>query len=476
MQLTTEKAKVAHLLRRFGLGASEAEVDYYGKDGFRGAVDRLLDFRSQDEGFDVSLEAFRQPDNNNFNIRGIQQWWVLRILSTRRPLQEKMTLFWHDHFATSASKVNAPLMMYQQNELLRKNGTGKFRELLLEASKDPAMVFWLDNQFNVRGKPNENFAREIMELFTLGVGHYSETDIQEAARAFTGWSIRRRRPAEVAEGSYSQAEFLFVPRLHDTEFKTILENKGPFRGEDVIDILCGHPQTPVYLTKKLWEWFVYPNPEAALVERFAGKFQKSGLDVGSLLKEIMLSSEFVSEKAVRAIYKNPVDFCVPTLRQLGIGEATMDLYRQNREAENARRFFLPAVALQQGMAAMGMDLMFPPDVAGWDGGQAWISTATMVERISWADRLFGVGAQRGGRARAQVRLPAFSLFSSDPSPRGVVDKLLSVFDAELSEEQVGQLVAAAEKASEGRVTAQNANQVAAAVSRLIFGSPEFQMA
>jgi uncharacterized protein (DUF1800 family) len=313
-----------------------------------------------------------------------------------------------------------------------------------------------------------------MELFTLGIGHYSERDIQEAARAFTGWSIRRTRAQDAPLGT-ARFEYQFRRNLFDPDVKEILENKGPFTGEDVIGILCGQPQTAIYLTTKLWEWFAYPNPEPALVERLAKRFGSSGLDIKKLLRDIMESPQFYSAKAIRAIYKNPVDFAVSTLRQLGYGEIVVQAARGNED--NVRRFIGPVGALQQGMASMGMDLLFPPDVAGWEHGEAWITTATMVERISWADRIFGVAAPAtGGRNRAQVRYPAYPLLADDPTPEGVVKKLVSIFDAPITENKLPQLVAAARKAAGGAITRQNANQVAAAVSRLIFAAPEFQMA
>ncbi|MBI5708559.1 MAG: DUF1800 domain-containing protein [Armatimonadetes bacterium] len=483
----TEREKVAHLLRRFGLGASEAEVDYYGNGGLKRAIDRLLDYESVDEHFPATLEHFQQPDKKIFNVRGIQAWWVTRLLMTRRPLQEKMTLFWHDHFATSASKVNAPLMMYQQNELLRRNATGSFKTLLLEASKDPAMLFWLDNQFNVRGKANENFAREIMELFTLGIGNYTEKDIQESARAFTGWTILRRRPTEANEQDpYRQADFLYRPMLHDNGEKRFLGKSGDFSGEDIIDILCDQARTAYYITEKIWEWFAYPKPELSLINRLAGNFRKTGLDVKKLLRDIMESEEFYSEKAFRAVYKNPVDFCVATVRQLGLGEtAAANVSPPPKEGETpnprGQAFRLMAQATSLGMNGMGMDLLFPPDVAGWDGGAAWITSATMVERIQWADTLFDTAppAQprvKGVRAPVRLRYPAMTLFGNDPTPEGVAKKLVSVFDVQLSQKKMGELAEAARSVCGARVTQQNANATAVKVCRLIFGSPEFQMA
>lgn len=475
MKLQSERDKVAHLLRRFGLGASETELDYYGQKGLSGAIDRLLNFDDIEEPLKLGPEEITN-DGRVPNIREVQGWWMMKILTTRRPLQEKMTIFWHDHFATSAQKVNQPPLMIDQIDILRQNCLGKFRELIGAVSKDPAMLFWLDNQYNVKGKPNENFAREVMELFTLGIGHYTEQDILEASRAFTGWGIgigrTDRPPQENANKPPRRAQFVFRRGQHDTGLKEILGNKGPFDGDDVLNILCDHPQTSRYLTTKLWEWFAYPDPEPALVDKLSSKFRSSGLQIKTLIRAIMESPEFYSDKAVRAVYKNPVDFAAPAIRQLGLGE-TMAKNVEDAPEDRIRGAMAPAIGLSGVAKNMGMDLLFPPDVAGWDGGQSWISSATMVERIKLADRIFGTGA--GGRGGVNLRFQAMPLFAQDPTPAGVAKKLQSIFDVQLPASKQTELVEAARKASDGAVTARNANQTAAAVTRLIFASPEFQM-
>ena len=188
----TKEERIAHLLRRFGFGASFAEMEFYSPLGEDGTIERLIEYEKVPEGFDVSPARFAQENQQGVELLrmpAVVGWWTLRMLSTQRPLQEKLTLFWHDHFAVSASKVNQPLMMLDYLNTLRAGASGKFRSLLLSVSRDPAMIRWLDNETNVKGKPNENFAREIMELFTLGIGNYTEADVQEAARAFTRLDI-----------------------------------------------------------------------------------------------------------------------------------------------------------------------------------------------------------------------------------------------------------------------------------------------
>jgi uncharacterized protein (DUF1800 family) len=477
MALRTDREKTAHLLRRFGLGASEVELDYYTKGGYAGAVNTLLACEGA-ENPGVPLERLMRKDNNNIPMPLLQIWWLIRIASSRQPLIEKMSLFWHDHFATSAQKVTGSMLMYGQVDILRSQAIGNFRNLLTDVCKDPAMLFWLDNQFNVKLKPNENFAREIMELFTLGVGNYSEKDVQEVARAFTGWTIQRRgRQVQKPQGKLPpNVTFAFVRSQHDTGIKEVLGNKGAFDGEDVIGILCGNPRTSLYLTEKIWNWFVYPEPDVKIIEKHAAAFRDAGLDIKSLLRSIMMSPEFVSDKAERAIYKNPVDFCLSTIRQLGVGEEFVMAMGAEGEEYN-RQKTIPAVAAQQAMKSMGMDLLFPPDVSGWDGGKAWITTSTMVERIQWADRIFPTtfGDQTGQvRSRKAVfRYPAFSLIASNPTPENLVNQLVSVFDAPIPASVKPNLLAAARK-SGATLNQQTANAAANAVSRLIFGYPDFQ--
>jgi len=471
MALTTEREKAAHLLRRFALGASEAELDYYVKDGLSGAIDKLLNYENVDEGFNVDVEKFANNKNGQLRPQAVGAWWTLRMIATQRPLQEKMTLFWHDHFATSGEKVQGGPLMYTQNEILRKNATGSFRDLLMETSKDPAMLFWLDNQYNVKGHPNENFAREVMELFTLGIGNYTEHDIQEGARAFTGWSIARRNGRDVDPNKgvkNGNASFIERPALHDSGDKTYLGINGNLTGEDVLNHLCDMPRTAEYITWKIWNWFVYPDPEPEVISRVAAKFRADNLSIKTLLRTIMTSPEFYSNKAERGIYKCPVDFTVVSLRQLGVAQAMAEAL--NDAPDNLLRGIAPIQSAYLSMKNMGMQLLFPPDVSGWDGGQSWITSATMMERITWGSRLFGQA-----KTGPQLRYPSYGLFQADASPQGIAKKLVSIFDAPIPSFKMPMLVEAAQKASGGRLTPQNANATAAAVTKLIFAAPEFQL-
>jgi uncharacterized protein (DUF1800 family) len=471
MALQSERDKVAHLLRRFGLGATEAEIEYYGAGGPTAALGKLLEYDKVEEPYDkLDVYALANPQNGGINIRSAQVFWYTRILVTVRPLEERLTMFWHDHFATSASKVAAPPIMDQHISTIRAHAGGKFPELLEAVSKDPAMIFWLDNQENVVGKPNENFAREVMELFTLGIGHYTEKDIQEAARAFTGWTIRRTPPTPDQKTPGRTQIYAFNARAHDNGEKSVFGETGNFGGEDVLGMLCRNKQTARYITEKMWKWFAYPDPEAKIIDRMTDAFITSGLDIRALVRAIASSPEFYSDKAERAIIKNPVDFCTMTMRAMGYGKTALAQALDETEAtKGPRRFLLGGVAAQS-TKSMGMELMFPPDVSGWEGGTGWITTATMVERMKWSDRIFPLAGPNG----QVLGIGLMDLFSADPSAAGVAKRLVSLFDCPALLAKLPALTEAAQRASGGTVNARNVRPTANAVARLIFGSPEFQ--
>lgn len=472
MQITSDRDKVAHLLRRFGLGASEAELEYYVPKGVAGTIDALLNADGAD-GFGVDPSRFAQPNNKVVNMRGAEAWWVSRLLITQRPLVEKLTLFWHDHFATSAEKVDAAVPMIAQNEKIRTFALGRFEDLLLAMSKDPAMIYWLDNQLNKKGKPNENFAREVMELFTLGIGHYTEKDVQEAARAFTGWGYgRRANGRQIAQESRiprGGVTYVFDPQQHDDGAKALLGNKGNFTGEDVIGILSGQPQTATHLAEKMWEFFAYEGPDEKLVSRLADKYRNNGLRTSVLVRAIMESPEFYSEKCVRRLYKNPVDFCIATLRSLGIGNHLKSALSQDLDEQQQRGVLAVTGQVASSMKAMGMQLFYPPDVAGWDWGEAWISTSTMVERMKWADKVFG---QRSIFRQPLYRGPLMEAIAGFDTPEAFTKNLCSLFDVPVVPSKLSALSEVAKKGNLQR----DPMGVATNVSRLIFCLPEFQFA
>ena len=320
----------------------------------------------------------------------LKNWWVTEMLSTASPLTEHMTLFWHNHFTSSLQKVRSGTLMYRQNVLLRRHALGNFAQLLNEVSRDPAMLVYLDSATNRRGQPNENFAREVMELFTLGEGSYTEQDIREAARAFTGWSIDRET-----------GEFLRRPPAHDGGTKTVLGQSGAFKGEDVIAILLARPQTAEFIVTKLWKEFVGPEPEPREIRRIAALFRESGYEIGAALRGVLTSDAFYSTENRGALVKSPVDLVIGTMRQFNVSYSDP----------------LPITLV---LRSLGQDLFAPPNVKGWPGGDAWINSTTLLARRQFLERLFRVDENRmqgqmsnanlkGGEGRARLARAALDI-------------------------------------------------------------------
>jgi uncharacterized protein (DUF1800 family) len=365
-----------HLLNRTGFGATDAEVRQFAPLERRQAVDRLLAGTRREASLpppafvDAPFEPYyriremSEADRMAANRRLVEEglelraWWFREMLRTPSPLTERMTLFWHNHFATSQQKVRLGSLMYRQNALLRREALGNFGTLLRGIAKDPAMLVYLDNAGSRRQAPNENFAREVMELFTLGEGHYGEQDVKEAARAFTGWSLDR-----------DTGEFTYRRPWHDDGEKVVLGKRGRLDGDDVIDALLARPETARFVAAKLWRELVSPEPDPREVERWAAQFRDGGYEVKPLVRTILMSDAFWAPANRGALVKSPVDLVVGTLHTFGI--APFDLR--------------PAVF---AAAALGQNPFSPPNVKGWPGGDAWINSSTLLGRKQWLERVF----------------------------------------------------------------------------------------
>jgi uncharacterized protein (DUF1800 family) len=288
------------------------------------------------------------------------------MLQGGHPLREKMTLFWHNHFATSIAKVQSGPLMFQQNRLLREHSLGKFGPFLQAMSKDGAMLVWLDSNSNVKGRPNENYARELMELFSLGVGHYTEKDIREAARAFTGWH-------------FDGEEFEFNARLHDTGPKTVLGQTGNWNGGDVVRIVLAQPAAARFLVRKQYHFFVSENvePPDSFLEPLAEAYRKSDYDTAALLRTLLSSRHFYSDYAFRQRVKSPVEFVLGAVRAV---------YQPYDEKSPDFRP-LPQQALVDRLEAMGQPLFAPPNVKGWRGARSWLNTSTVLARDNFGQAL-----------------------------------------------------------------------------------------
>jgi len=356
--LENPRIRIAHLLRRAAFSASKADLDLYEAMGYEAAVDRLLNYDAIEDPIAKRLEALDlDPDDRE----GARRGWMVRLVHSTRPLQEKMTLFWHGVLTSGFSKVNSAGLMRRQNEFLRANALGDYGALLKGISKDAAMLIWLDGRGSKKQHPNENYARELMELFTIGEGNFTEQDVQEAARAFTGWRVSM------------EGEVTFSRNAHDNGIKTFMGRSGRFKGDDIIDILLEQRATARFLCRKLFSYFAYRNPEPAVIEALADLCQVTGYNIKALMRTILLSPEFSSRRAYRAIVRGPVDLVVGALRQWGL--------------ETDGQF--PAGAAR----AMGQDVFNPPNVAGWPGGPAWLNSANWLQRVNFAN---GFLARRRG--------------------------------------------------------------------------------
>jgi uncharacterized protein (DUF1800 family) len=369
----------AHLMRRAGFGASPARLERIAASTMNASVDALLrvpsagapppgDLVSIDELFaggpprDLG-DAARRELFKTFNMHerrslvSLQLWWLNRMLATPAPLQEKMTLLLHGHFSTAAiQKQVTPALAFEQNQLYRTHALGSMRELTHEVSRNPAMLLYLDNAENVKSHPNENYARELMELFTLGRGNYSEEDVRQSARAFTGWTIDRRTQ-----------RFFPNPRTHDDGVKVFLAQRGNFDGAGIVEIIYRQPACARFWATALLNWFVYNDPEPELADAVAQLLRANDFRLAPVLSVLLRSNVFYSARAYRALVKSPVEFVVGTYNAFGIGE-------------------IGAPALG-ALAQMGQVLFEPPNVAGWPGGAAWLTSQTLLARENFLARL-----------------------------------------------------------------------------------------
>ncbi len=356
----------AHLFRRAVFGASSAELARAVKNGHAATLDLLLSGQPNAADMlptlnDVGRVAATR-DAEGAQLRG---WWLYCMLQGGHPLREKMALFWHNHFATSIVKVRDASLMFRQNTLFREHALGKFGPLLHAVTRDGAMLVWLDSNSNVKGKANENYARELMELFSLGVGNYTEKDVREAARAFTGWHT-------------DNTGFRFNAAQHDPDEKTVLGKTGKFDGNEIVKIVLDQPACARFLVRKLYAFFVSEiSPPDALLDPLCGSFRESEYDVAALVKTMLSSRHFYSEHAFRTRIKSPIEYA------LGAVHAT---YRRYDVADDHYRP-LAHQSLVKWLTGMGQTLFAPPNVKGWPGGRVWLNTATVLERNNFAAAL-----------------------------------------------------------------------------------------
>ena len=369
-------ALMAHLMRRAGFGATRDELEALAEQGYEETVEQLIsppdEIPRADQ--DILFRYIPSTETGGPNpIPGAAQW-MYHMLNTQRPLEEKMALFWHNIFATGNSKVDNDNHLSAQTHLFRNHGMGNYRDLLIRVAQNPAMIFWLDNNENHKRTPNENWGRELLELFSLGVGHYTETDVYECARAFTGWTIDAKIPRQ-PHHRFSW-RFEFRPEEHDFGQKTFLGHTGNFDGHDIIDIILQQPACPRFIARHLYNFFVADepqvpawsvepprNPEA--VELLAETFVESGYEIRPVLRTIF-NSDFFKDSMYQKV-RSPVEVVVGTLRMVG------DLQGPDPRL----------LEMGQEPAYMGQSLHDPPSVEGWHTGREWINSGSVVKRINF---------------------------------------------------------------------------------------------
>jgi uncharacterized protein (DUF1800 family) len=450
---------IEHLLRRAGFGARPDELASYRRLSVRGAIDAVVNYQRIPDEVDskkdqpgyvsvTSAGAYRPSTV----IADARQRWLFRMLHTNRPLEEKMTLFWHNHFATGYAKIagmtgqaTATVMMAGdprspdnvdhvrgQIEMLRQNALGSFEELLVNIARDPAMLFWLDGNQNVRNRPQENFARELMELFTMGVGHFTEPDVYAAARVFTGWSVRQVVTRPVAEPDRN--EFQFIPNNHDTADKTFTfaiypdgrrtiparaAADGQQDGLDLIAALAAHPETVRALARKLYRFFVADTGDVpnAFVNRVTNTYRRTRYSMRAVMHDVFNAPEFWDERAYFGRHASPVEFVIRSLKDVGWSGFSLG-------------------TTLGPLVNMGQNLFDPPDVNGWEGGPLWFSTGAMLARMNFAAALarnqqINLAADARPHARSPEALLAYvsDRVRTAPLSRAVEAELASYLQA-----------------------------------------------
>ena len=412
----------AHLLNRAGFGGPPPEIQSLADLGHEQAVSSLIDYEKiadptlnpdwahpdparqlqirqvNQTGTPEQKKALQQEQNQiqQRQMLELRGWWLQRMTHGPRPFQEKMVLFWHGHFATSVEKVRDAYYMWRQNELFRRLATGNWQQLLTEAGKDPAMLVWLDLAQSQKVHPNENFAREVMELFSLGEGHYTEHDIGEAARALTGWSLDRMNQ-----------KYIYRPGIHDNNDKTFLGRTGNINGDDVIAQIVAQPQSAKFITAKIWNFFAGQPPSDELNEALAAVLRAHGNSFKPFLRAMFHSEEFYGEDIVRNQVKSPVQWLIGSVKML-----ECDLP--------------PTIASYGMLRQLGQDIFAPPNVKGWDGGITWITTNSLLTRYNDAEALVqgsvppltandfakkpgGAGGQKAMKVLQRVRMGGVNL-------------------------------------------------------------------
>jgi uncharacterized protein (DUF1800 family) len=408
MSITWDRETAAHLARRAGFGATPAELDRYLQMGLDATVDFFVNFDAVDNGvMEAALIGLitavpgARATYDLTSTTGVQRWFLHRMVFTARPLEEKITFFFNNHFTSGIAKVGDSMLIYNQNKTERSLAMGRFDDLVLAITKDPAMLIWLDNATNVKGRPNENYARELMELFTLGVDNYTQTDVTEVARALTGWTLTRAD----ANSPYT---FVFNAAQHDSGRKTILGQTGNWDATDALRIILDFTDgegsvSGRFFARKLWSFFAYHDPPDWVVSDLANVWVSSSRSIRAMVGSIFRNPEFYEAHARKVLVRSPVEYIVASLKQL---EAQSDL---STPANN--------------LIPMGHYLFNPPDALGFPGDMTWINTGAIFARASFANAVIS----NRGKVGTYIDTAALLQGKKTGTPADVVNALADRF-------------------------------------------------
>ena len=462
-----DMALMAHLMRRAGFGASREELEVRVAKGYEATVEELLHPETQPDVDEDILFRYFPNLEGPLGPPQAQANWVYRMVNTKRPLEEKVALFWHQLFATGNSKVDNPPELLQQIAMFRRHGLGSFPNLLVELARNPAMIYWLDNNGNHKGAINENWGRELLELFSMGVGNYSENDIKEASRAFTGWTIGPKIPRNPLGRFYWS--FQYKSEDHDDGEKTFLGHQGRFNGEDIVGIVVQQPATARFLARHMYNFFVADEPQVPswnitpptdpeAIQTLVQAYNESNYDIRSMLRVLFLSDFFKNSRFARV--KSPAELVIGTVRLAG-------------------SFTSPRLGFQDlafECAYQGQELLNPPSVESWHTGQEWIDGGALVRRVNFAAKLLGNSTLPGVRSIINGLRERGTL-----SPAELVNGCTDLIGPlEIGEQTRSELLAQAEKGGDLRWDTEQeiktSEQRVAVMLALIAASREYQFA
>jgi len=463
-----ELGLIAHLLRRAGFGATLQELKEYQAKGYEATVEELLHPEDIPEWNDDLVRRYQPDQNSVMYFESAQSYCMYKMINSKRLLEEKISLFWHGLFATAYGKLNHAKGVLNQTDTFRRHGLGSFHNILMELSRDPAMIFWLDNKDNHKDAPNENYGRELLELFSMGIGNYSEDDVKNCARAFTGWTIanadymaERASRDSIWPAGRIDWQFEYFPEDHDETDKDFLGRTGNFNGDDIIDIIAMRPATSWFIAGKLYNYFVSDTPNEEATSFLAEEYRKSSGDIRSMLRALFLSDYFKSESVWYDKIKSPAELVVGTARLAGSYKTPQS----------------DITNLASDANFMGQEILNPPTVEGWHTGVEWVDTGTLVERVNSSALVIGNTLQPG----VQAMLQHLKGRQSSYQPDELVDEcLLLIGSLHVTDSTRERLVEFAANFGEVKFTPEDAvacsEQQVVELLQLILATREYQMA